>query len=87
MTIKVFVDWDEHEIISEAEYNEKIRQETEKIMTDKEEFYQWLENNYMPQTIWEMTEAGRIEVQGLWEQVCKDNAEIEFNFESSEIEI
>ena len=35
MTIKVFIDWDEREIISEIEYKEKIRQETEKIMADK----------------------------------------------------
>ena len=87
MTIKVFVDWDEHEVINEAEYKEKIRQETEEMMVDKEEFYDWLSNNYMPQTIWEMTEAERAEVQELWEQACKDNAEIESDFEMIMVEI
>ena len=87
MTIKVFVDWDTHEIISEAEYNEKIRKEAEKMVADKEEFYQWLEDNYMAQTIWEMTEAGRIEIQGFWERECKGIAEVESDFEATEIEI
>ena len=87
MTIKVFVDWDEREIINETEYKEKIRQETEKTMADKETFYDWLEDNYMAQTIWEMTEAERAEVQGLWEQWCKDYAEVESDFEMIMVEI
>ena len=87
MTVKVFIDWDAHEVISEAEHKEKIRQETEKMMANEEYFHEWLEDNYTPQAIWELTEAGRIEVQGLWERECKDTAEIESDFELMEVEI
>jgi hypothetical protein len=87
MTVKIFVNWYDEEIISEAEYKERIRQESEKIMADKEHFYAWLEDNYTPQVIWEMTDAGRIEIQGLWESYCKDTAEDDSNFVMAEVEI
>jgi hypothetical protein len=87
MKVKIFVDWDEQEVISEAEYKERIRQESEKRMADKEYFHEWLGDNYTPQAIWELTEAGRIEVQGLWERECKDTVEVESDFVMTEIEI
>lgn len=87
MKIKVFVDWVEHEVISEAEYKEKIRQESEKMMANEEYFYDWLGDNYTPQAIWALTEAGRIEVRGFWERECKEIAELESDFEMVTVEI
>ena len=87
MTIKVFVDWDAREVISEVEYKEKIRQEAEERIANEEHFHEWLEDNYTPQAIWELTEAGRIEVQKLWRCECEDNAEIDSDFELMAIEI
>lgn len=87
MKVKVFVNWSSYEIINEAKYKEKIRRKVVKTMADKQYFYDWLSETYTPQAIWELTEAGRNEVQKLWEYECKDIAEANSDFEMVEIEI
>ena len=87
MTVKVYVDWYGNEIINESEHKERIRQESERRMADENAFHEWLEENYTPQAIWTLTEAGRIELLGHWEQICKENAEEDSDFELREIDI
>lgn len=89
MKIKVYVDWDQQTVISEAEYKEKIQRETERLITTtkKEYFYDWLEDNYTVQAVWEMTEEVRAAVQELWRRECETTAEIETTFEMVELEI
>jgi hypothetical protein len=87
MTVKVYVDWESHEILTEEEYNKKLRTGALTIMENTEEFNDWLESYYLPQNIWHLTEAGRAEVLTRWEAYCRDYAEEQMDYEETLINV
>ena len=87
MMVKVFVDWDAHEILTAEEYEKKLQEETISLLEEEDEFNEWLEERYLPQVIWNMTEAGRAEVRSLWEDWCRDSAESTLDYEENYIEV
>lgn len=87
MMVKVFVDWDAHEILTEEEHNEKQRVRVVEMMADEDIFNEWLEEHYMPQAIWHMTEAGRAEVLTQWERVCIETIDDDDEYEENCIEV
>ena len=87
MTIRVYVDWDTHEILSADEHNEKQRARVVEMMADEDIFNEWLEEHYMPQAIWHMTEAGRAEVLTQWEQHCIETIEEDDEYEENYIKV
>ena len=87
MTVKVYVDWYNQEILTAEEYQKKIREETICMLEEKDTFNDWLSENYTPQAIWHLTEAGRAEVLTQWEEYCRSYAEDEMNHEETHIEI
>ena len=87
MMVKVYVDWDAHEILTAEEYEKKVQEETLSVLEDGDEFNEWLEEHYMPQAIWHMTEAGRAEVLSRWEESCRDYAESTLDYEENFIEV
>lgn len=87
MMVKVYVDWDAHEILTAEEYEKKLQEETLSVLEVEDEFNDWLEERYLPQVIWHMTEAGRAEVRSLWEDSCRDYAEAQLDYEETYIEV
>ena len=87
MTVKVYVDWDAHEILTEEEYKKKLRVGVSTLLADKEEFNEWLSDHYTPQYIWHLTEAGRAEVLTRWEEDCQEIAEVRMDYEETLIKI
>ena len=87
MTVTLYVDWVAQEILTEEEYEKKIKEETISLMEEEDEFNEWLEERYTPQHIWHMTEAGRAEVRSLWEDYCRDTAEVNADYEKTFVEV
>ena len=87
MTVKVRVDWDAHEILTEEEYKKRLQIETLTLLEDKEEFNEWLSDHYTPQYIWHLTEAGRREVMTRWEEYCQEIAEVRMDYEETLIKV
>ena len=87
MMVKVYVDWDAHEILTAEEYEKKLNIETSCLLDEEDAFNQWLEENYMPQFIWHLTEAGRAEVLTQWEEYCRSYAKDEMDYEEDFIEV
>lgn len=87
MMVKVYVDWDAHEILTANEHAEKQRVRVVEMMADEDIFNEWLEERYLPQAIWHMTEAGRTEVLTQWEQCCIETIEEDDEYEEDFIEI
>ena len=87
MMVKVYVDWDAHEILTAEEYEKKLQEETLSVLDDNDEFHDWLEEHYLPQFIWNLTEAGRAEVLSRWEDSCRDYAETQLDYEETCIEV
>ena len=51
MTVTLYVDWVAQEILTEEEYEKKIKEETISLMEEEDEFNEWLEERYTPQHI------------------------------------
>ena len=79
--IVVYVHWDNEEIISEAEYEAKLEEETKIAAADTYQFSQWLHENYTADDIWDMNEAEKEEVKADWLKHCRNDMEYELGYE------
>ena len=83
---KVYVDWRNQEVISETKYKTIFQKTLKELMDDKTAFYEWLNRDYTPKDIWELTKEDRVEIQILWKLECQEIIEIQDDFEPVEIE-
>lgn len=44
------------EVISAEQYEEKVAERAKELYEDKDEFYEWLEDNYFISNVWTMTD-------------------------------
>lgn len=87
MTIKVFVDWWNKEILTEEEYNKRAREMAEEYRTDDYSFSEFLENRYSHRELWEATEKERATIMECWVDQCLDDAYDELGFEEVDLEV
>ncbi len=85
--VKVYVNWQEREILTEDEYKDlkdiKIR-----IMTDKEdEFKDWLNTDYSASEIFDMSTDERLEIHKRWDEYCADEVQDNLDYYWDEVEI
>ena len=79
--IVAYVNWSDEEIISEAEYEAKLEEETKIAAADDYQFGQWLNEYYSADEIWNMAEAEKEEVNADWLKYCREGMEEELGFE------
>ena len=79
--IVVYVSWENEEVISEAEYEAKLEEETNALAADDYQFGQWLNENYVASEIWNMTEGEKEEVNADWLKYCHEGAKEELCYE------
>lgn len=79
--IVVYVNWNDAEIISEAEYEAKLEDETNGFAADEYQFAQWLNEHYSADEIWDMNDGEKEEVKADWLKYCREGMEEELGYE------
>ena len=79
--IVVYVNWDDEEILSEAEYQAKLEDETNIAAADDYQFGEWLNEHYTADEIWDMNEGEREEIKADWLKHCRAAMEYELGYE------
>lgn len=87
MTIKVYVDWRNEEILTEEEYNERLKEMAESLRTSDYDFSKFLEEHYSHRELWDADEKGRAKIMKFWASKCMDAAECELDYEEVELEV
>lgn len=87
MTIKVFVDWRNEKIFTEEEYDKRVKEIAESLLTSDCDFSEFLEENYSHRELWEADGEQRAKIVELWSYKCFKNAYYELNFEEVELEV
>lgn len=87
MTIKVFVDWRNEEILTEEEYNKRAREFAEDLRTSDYDFSEFLEENYSHRELWEADEKQRAKIMEYWVSKCLDAAYCELDYDEVELEV
>ena len=79
--VVVYVNWNDEEILSEAEYQIKLEEETKISAADDYQFSQWLNEHYSADEIWNMTGEEKDEVSARWLEYCRGGMEEELGYE------
>ena len=76
------------EVISAEEYNEKITARAKEFYEDKNEFYEWLEDQFTVDEVWNMTEETKKTIKEVdYKDKCLDWALDDMEGEYEEFEI
>ena len=87
MTIKVFVDWRNEEILTEEEYDKRAKEMAEDLRTNDYNFSEFLEEHYTYLELWEADEKQRAKIMEYWTNKCLEDAYCELGFEEVELEV
>lgn len=87
MKVKVYVNWDDGEILNKENYDKMLKGAVVEMMENRNEFSCWLDDNYDIAEIWEATDADRLKIRNDWEEYCKEEARRNFDYDEREIEI
>lgn len=85
--MKVWVDWDMHEVLSEEKYEEKMEELRAKIKEDlttpfsEADFYDWLDDNYSPSALFDWLVKGK--QKKLKEEYIDEEAEKELQHQTN----
>ena len=79
--VVAYVHWENEEIISEAEYEAKLEEETNIAAADDYHFGEWLDKYYTAINIWNMSEEEKEEVNAQWLKYCRESMEYELGYE------
>ena len=85
--VKVYVNWNERDILTEDEFNEMKQNKARNMFEDEDEFKDWLNTDYSASEIFEMTAEERIEVQERWDEYCADEVHDNLDYEWDEIDL
>lgn len=87
MTIKVFVDWRNEEILTEEEYDKRARELAEEFRTSDYEFSEFLEQRYTHRELFEANEKERATIMECWVDKCLEDAYYELGHDEVELEV
>lgn len=77
--IKVFVNWHEKKLCTEKEMKNMIEKEVERRFDDKEEFDEWLDDNYYSTELFNMKEEQKATVLKLYKEYLQEDVEDEYD--------
>lgn len=87
MTIKIFVDWQNEEIVTKEEYDEWARKMAEELRINDSNFYKFLEKNYSHSELWEADEEQRAKIMEHWTDKCLEDVYYELSFDEVTLEV
>lgn len=87
MTITIYVDHYNEEVLTEKEYEERRASDLADLMEDTIAFYHWLDDEFSPHELWETDEEYRERIRNLWKNECEDIWEDDNRFTSYTLRI
>lgn len=84
MNIKIYVDYENREILTEENYKEILTERAKSYKADNEAFRDWLNDNYEAFEIFNMKSHELEKVVERWEGVCEADAEDDVGIELTE---
>ncbi len=87
MTVKVFVDWWNKEILTEEEHNKRAREMAEDFRTSDYNFSEFLEEHYSHRELFEANEKERATIMECWVDKCLEDAYDELGYDEVELEV
>ena len=87
MTIKIFVDWQNEEILTEEEYEKRVKEMAENLRTRDYDFSEFLEAKYSHLELWEADEKQRAKIMEHWVDKCLEDAYCEQDHEEVILEV
>ena len=77
MKVKLYVNWDDGEILSEKQMESRLRERASDIFKDEDEFSEWLHDEYTISDIFNMNEEEKDQVRQKWGEACLESAQDE----------
>lgn len=87
MKIKIYVDYENKEVLTEENYKEALTERSKSYKADNGAFRDWLNGNYEAFEIFNMKSHELEKVVERWEGVCEADAEDDMAIELSEYEL
>lgn len=89
MKIKIYVDYENQEVLTEESYKKVLAERAKSYMANNENFEDWLNDRYSAFEIFKMKSHELDKVVERWEGVCETDAEEDmgFEFQAYELEV
>lgn len=87
MKIKIYVDYENQEVLTEEQYKEALKEKAKYYKDDTDAFRDWLNDNYEAFEIFNKNGVELDEVVSRWEGVCEADAEEDIDRELVEYEL
>lgn len=75
MKIKFYVDWDNHQILNQDQYEERLSEAADELFADSNCLAEWLEETFTMIDLFQAGEAKKEEIRGDFRDYCEDHAE------------
>lgn len=88
MKIKVFIDWVEHEVLSEEGMRKRIQEISDSFFLNSDFFNDWLNENYLSVELFTASNEEKEEIYSRFREYCSKQAaeEFEVSFETVIVE-
>lgn len=86
--MKVYINWENQEVVTEMQLETVIEEEIEKLESNKDDFAFWLNNHFSAYEIWNMNDDNLLDgILDGWHECCADRAEqyISNNFDEYDL--
>ena len=75
MKIKLYVDWDNHQVLNQDQYEERLSEAADELFADDNCLAEWLDENFTLLDIFQAGEAKKEEIRADFRDYCQKNAE------------
>lgn len=75
MKIKLYVDWDNHQVLNQDQYEERLSGAADELFADDNCLAEWLDENFTLLDIFQAGEAKKEEIRMDFRDYCQENAE------------
>ena len=75
MKIKLYVDWDNHQVLNQGQYEERLSEAADELFADDNCLAEWLDENFTLLDIFQAGEAKKEEIRADFRDYCQKNAE------------
>ena len=75
MKIKLYVDWDNHQVLNQDQYEERLSEAADELFADDNCLAEWLDENFTLLDIFQAGEVKKEEIRADFRDYCQKNAE------------
>lgn len=86
MKIKLYVDWDNHQVLNQDQYEERLSEAADELFADDNCLAEWLDENFTLLDIFQAGEAKKEEIRADFIDYCQENAENALSDDGEEYE-